>query len=131
MLVRQTQIDTSTPTLSDQHRGWGRAYRDGEVVCGRVRVTIGRDGRLGLARHERRYLSARFVGRLHPALRAELVALVRRRGAAAQRAAETMVRIELIFDDVRLGQIAGYVEPPQLRWGKLSEIEFGLREHAR
>lgn len=131
MLVRQAQIDTSMPMLTDQRHGWGRAYRDGEVVCGRVRVTIGRDGRLGFTRHERRYLSARFVGPLHPALRAELVALVRRRGAAARRAAEAMARIELVFDEDRLGEIAGYVEPPQLRWGKLSEIEFGLREDAQ
>lgn len=128
MLVRQARIDPSTPMLTDQRHDWGRAYRDGEVVCGRVRVMIGRDRRLGLAPHERCYLSARFVGRIHPSLRAELVTLVRRRGAAARRAAEAMAQIELVFDDVRLGQIAGYVEPPQVRWGKLSEIEFGLRE---
>jgi hypothetical protein len=42
-----------------------------------------------------------------------------------------MARIELVFEEDRLGDIAGYVEPPQLRWGKLSEIEFGLREDAR
>ncbi|MCA1677920.1 MAG: hypothetical protein LC777_02695 [Actinobacteria bacterium] len=66
-----------------QRYAWGRVYRDGSLVCGRVHVTIGRDDRLGLAPHERRYLAARFLDRVHPALRAELAELARRRGAAA------------------------------------------------
>ncbi|MGI9100139.1 MAG: hypothetical protein ACR2H2_16880 [Solirubrobacteraceae bacterium] len=114
----------------EQRYSWGRAYRDGQLVCARVHLTIGRDGRLGLARHERRYLAARFVERLHPTLRAELTELARRRGAAARRAAERMDPIEVIFDDGRLGsqRIIGWVQPPQLRYGELREIEFGLRE---
>jgi hypothetical protein len=52
-----------------QRYAWGRAYRDGSLVCGRVHITIGRDDRLGLAPHERRYVAARFLDRLHPALR--------------------------------------------------------------
>ena len=71
------------------------------------------------------------VGRVHPVLRAELVALVRRRGAAALRVAETLDPIELVFDDAHLGQISGCIKPPQLRSGKLREIEFDLREGAR
>ncbi len=119
--------------LTEHRYTWGRAYRDGEVVCGRVHVTIGRDARLGLARHERLYVAARFLERLHPALRTELTALVRRRGAAARRVAERMEPIELVFDDVHLGhqRIIARVEPPQLRRGELREIEFGLREPKR
>jgi hypothetical protein len=114
----------------EQRYAWGRAYRDGEVVCARVQITIGRDGRLGLAQHERRYVVARFLERLHPALRTELTQLARRRGAAARRAAERMDPIEVIFDDRRLGRqrIVAWVQPPQLRCGELREIEFGLRE---
>jgi hypothetical protein len=101
----------------EQRYTWGRAYRDGEVVCARVHITIGRDGRLGLARHERRYVVARFVERLHPTLRTELNELARRRGAAARRAAERMDPIEVVFDDRHLGsqRIVARVQPPQVR----------------
>ena len=116
----------------EQHYSWGRAYRDGALVCARVHVIVGRDGRLGLARRERRYVVARFVERLHPALRAELTELARRRGEAARRASERMDPIELVFDDMRLGRqrIVGWVQPPQVRCGELREIGFGLREPA-
>jgi len=100
-------------------------------VCARVHITIGRDGRLGLTRHERRYIAARFLERLHPALRSELTELARRRGAAARRAAERMDPIEVVYDDTRLGRqrITGWIQPPQVRpRGELREIEFGLRE---
>jgi hypothetical protein len=60
-----------------------RAYRDGELLCARVELVVRLDTRLGLAPHERRYLSARFMDRLHPVLRTDLIRLVRRRGAAA------------------------------------------------
>jgi TDG/mug DNA glycosylase family protein len=29
--------------MTEQRYGWGRAYRDGKVVCGRVHVTVGFD----------------------------------------------------------------------------------------
>jgi hypothetical protein len=117
----------------EQRYSWGRAYRGATIVCARVHVTIGRDGRLGLAQHERRYVVARFLERLHPTLRGELTELTelsRSRGAAARRAAERMEPIEVVFDDKRLGRqrITGWVEPPQIRCGELREIEFGLRE---
>jgi hypothetical protein len=67
----------------EQRYAWGRAYRDGRLVCWRVHVTIGRDdARLGLAPHERRYVMARFRERLDGTLHAELVALARQRGAS-------------------------------------------------
>jgi hypothetical protein len=118
----------------EQRYNWGRAYRDGQLVCGRVQLTVGRDdGRLGLTRAERRYVVARFSERVHPALRAELTALARRRGAAARRVAEGMAPIEVVFEDRHLGRqrIVGWVQPPQLRRGDLRDIEFGLREPDR
>jgi hypothetical protein len=114
----------------EQRYLWGRAYRNGEVVCARVHVTVGRDAQLGLARHERRYVVARFVERVHPTLRDELAALARRRGAAARRVAEHMDPIEVVFDS-RQQRIVAEVQPPQLRYGgELREIEFGLRERS-
>ena len=57
---------------------------------------------------------------------------MRRRGAAADRAAERMQPVELVFDDLRAGRqrIVGRVQPPQMRRGELYEIEFDLREPA-
>jgi hypothetical protein len=34
----------------EQRYNWGRAYRNGELVCARVHLTVGRDGWLGLTR---------------------------------------------------------------------------------
>lgn len=117
----------------EQRYNWARAYREGRLVCARVQLTVGRDGRLGLTRAERRYVVARFSERLHPALRAELTELARRRGAAARRAAERMKPIEVVFDDRQLGRqrITGWVQPPQVRRGDLRDIEFAVRERDR
>lgn len=124
--------------MSDQFRpapatpvaGWGRAYRAGRLVCARVRVTIGHDDRLGLTRRERRYVSACFQERLDRALRIELIALLRRRGAAGYRIAERLDPIELVVDqpDGHTRRIVGRLQPPQLRHGRLRDIEFVLRE---
>lgn len=118
----------SVTAMVAERRTWGRAYRDGEVVCDRVHVAMGRDDRLGLTRHERPYVAARFVARLHPTLRDELTQLTRRGGAAARRAADRMDPIEIVCDGRR---IIGWVQPPQVRHGQLREIEFVLRERAR
>jgi len=127
----QVKITTHRPLTEGRYR-WARAYRDGELVCGRVELTITADFRLGLAPHERRYFSARFFERLHPALRTELTELVRRRGAPARRAAERMPPVEIVFDDPRRGRqrIVGRVQPPQARRGELYEIDFDLRAPA-
>jgi hypothetical protein len=115
-----------------QRYAWGRAYRNGSLVCGRVHVTFRRDDRLGLAPHERRAVVARFLDRLHPDLRAELAELARRRGAAARRAADRIEPIVVVIDDPCLGRerIVGRIEPPQLRrcFDYLGDVEFGLRE---
>jgi hypothetical protein len=118
--------------MAFDHRGaWGRAYRNGSLVCGRVHVIFGHDDRLGLAPRERRHVvGARFEDRLHPTLRSELVELARRRGAAARRAAERMEPIVLVVDDPphERVRIVGRIEPPQTRRGDLHDVEFGLRE---
>jgi hypothetical protein len=119
--------------MFERRYAWGRAYRDGSLVCTRVHVTFSRDDRLGLAPRERRYVAARFLDRVHPDLHAELVELARRRGAAARRAAERIEPIVVVIDDPRLGRerIVGRLEPPHARHGDLGDVEFGLREPAR
>lgn len=114
----------------ERRSGWGRAYRDGQLVCTHVRVTIGRDERLGLARHERRDIRARFLDPIDDPLRSELIALVRRRGAAARRLAEALETIELVLGDPdgEHQRIVGHLQSPQLRHGRLRCIEFGLHE---
>jgi hypothetical protein len=118
--------------VTEQRYPLGRAYRDGRLVCWQVRVTVGRDDtRLGLAPHERRYVTASFRERVDSALRAELVQLVRRRGAAARRIAENMEPIVIVVDDPHSGdrhRMVGRLQPPQVRGSGLSEIEFGVRE---
>ena len=107
----------------------GQAYRDGSLICGHVRVTFGRDDRLGLAPRERRTVIARFEDRVHPVLRAELAELVRRRGAAARQAAERIEPIVLMVGDPRDGRerIVGRLVAPQTRRRDLRDVEFGLR----
>jgi len=113
-----------------QRRVWGRAYRGGRLVCARVHITIGRDDRLGLARHERRYVIARFEERLDRGLRSELTQLARRRGAAAHRVADVLEAIEFVVDEPagERQHIVGRLQPPQLRHGWLRDIEFVVRE---
>ena len=121
-----------TTPIDGRRHAWAQAYRDGSLVSGRVRVTFARDDRLGLAPRERRTVIARFEDRVHPALRAELAELARRRGAAALRAAERIEPIVLMVGNPRGGRerIVGRIVPPQTRRGDLREIEFRLRELA-
>ena len=122
--------DPATSTAPAPATGWGRAYRASRLVCARVQVTIGHDDRLGLTRRERRYISARFQERLDRALRTELIGLLRRRGAAGYRMAERIDPIELVIDDPDGGRhrVVGRLQPPQLRHGRLRDVEFGLCE---
>jgi hypothetical protein len=114
-----------------RYRG-ARAYRDGELICASVDLTIRLDARLGLAPRERRQLVVRFVERLAPTFRHELEQLVRRRGAGATRLGDRIAAIELVFDDPHRDhqRLVGRLEPPQLRRWDLSENEFVVREHA-
>jgi hypothetical protein len=123
---------TAHRSVSEGRYRWARAYRGGELVCGRVELTVTADLRLGLAPRKRCCLAARFLERLDPVLRTELTELVRRRGAAAGRAADRMQPVELVFDDLRAGRqrIVGRVQPPQMRRGELYEITFHLLEPA-
>jgi len=115
---------------SEEHYVWGRAYREGSLVCGRVQVRIGRADRRRRAPQKRRYVAARFVDRLHPQLRAELTELAHSGGAAAWHAAEGMEQIVVVIDDPSLGRerIVARIEPPQVPRGYLRDVEFGLRE---
>jgi hypothetical protein len=116
----------------EQRYAWGRAYRNGTLVCGRVNVTVDHDVRVGLAPRERRRRSIRaaFTERVDPTLRAELAAVARHRGAAARRAADRMEPIEVVLDDPHRGRqrIIGRVQPPQQHHDDLDALEFGLRE---
>jgi hypothetical protein len=108
----------------------GRAYRCGRLVCGWVQVTLSDDERLGLTQQERRLVRVRFHEPLDDGLRCELTQLMRRRGAAAGRAAERIDPIEVVVDDpdAERERIVGRVEPPQVHHGPLSGIEFALRK---
>jgi hypothetical protein len=108
----------------------GRAYRSGRLICGWVQVTISDDERLGLTAQERRLVRVRFHEPLDDGLRSELTQLLRRRGAAAGRAAERIDPIEVVVDDphAERQRILGRVEPPQVHHGALRDIEFTLRK---
>src|SRR5918998_489921 len=110
--------------------GWARAYRNGELVCGRVDLRIWDSGRLGLTAQERREIGVRFVERITPGFRRELDALRGRRGSFAHRAAERMEPIELVADHLGIGdlRLVGHLRPPQHRHGEMYEIEFAVRE---
>src|SRR4051794_22869775 len=82
-----------------QRRLSGRAYRAGRLICGRVQVTIGDDERIGQTAEERCVVELRFHEPLDDRLRVELTRLLRRRGAAAGRAAERIDPIEVVIDD--------------------------------
>jgi hypothetical protein len=118
--------------LTEGRHRWAHACRDGEVVCGRVELTLATDTRLGLTARERRRLAARFVEHLHPLLRAELDELVHRRGAACRRAAERIEPIELVFDDPHRGlqRIVAQIQSPQTHRSDVHDVTFDLRESA-
>jgi hypothetical protein len=115
--------------FSEQRGGMARAYRGGRLVCGRVHITIGHDDRLGLTRHERRYVIVRFEEHLDHGLRSDLTQLTRRRGAAARRIADVLEGIELVLDEPtgEFERIIGHLQPPVLRHGRLRDIEFSVR----
>ncbi len=121
---------TTTRISTRPRYRWARAYRNGELVCGRVELRVWDSGRLGLTAPERREVAVRFLERLAPGFRRELDTLMRRRGDVARRSAERMEAIELVADHTGTGdmRIVGHVQPPQRRHGEMYEIEFGLRE---
>jgi hypothetical protein len=128
----ESSLGDGRPVVFEQRYGWARAYRNGRLVAGRVRLTVDHDVRVGLAPHERRRRSLRasFLERVDPNLRDELAAVARRRGAAARRAADRMDPIEVVIEDPHRGRqrIVGRVQPPQQSHGDLDAIEFGLLE---
>jgi hypothetical protein len=134
VLLARVAHEDSVGVVFEQRYGWARAYRNGRLVAGRVRLTVDHEVRVGLAPRERcrRFLRAAFAERVDPALRAELVAVARRHGAAARRAADRIEPIELVVDDPHRGRqrIVARVLPPQVRHGDLCDAEFGEIEFA-
>jgi len=127
---RQAGSADSVGSERTRERGrLGRAYRSGRLVCGWVQVTTSEDERLGLTRQERRFVRVRFHEPIDDGLRSELTRLMRRRGAAAGRAAERIDPIEVVVDDAdaERERIVGRVQPPQIHHGPLRDIEFALR----
>jgi len=128
---RQAGSADSVGTQRTRERGrLGRAYRSGRLVCGWVQVTISDDERLGLTKQERRLVRVRFHEPIDDELRSELTQLMRRRGAAAGRAAERIDPIEVVIDDphAERERIVGRVGPPQAHHGALRDIDFALRK---
>jgi hypothetical protein len=118
---------------TNECRRLARAYRSGRLICGWVQVTISDDERLGLTQQERQVVRLRFHEPLDDSLRAELAELLRRRGAAARRAADRIDPIEVVVDDPHGARqrILGSVQPPQAHHGRLRDIEFALRRVER
>jgi len=118
----------------EQHYVWGRAYRNGRVVCAHVGVTIVSDVRLAPTPKIPRQIRVRFLEGIDKALREELDELVRSRGMRCRRVAERLAPIEIVWDEPhgwRTGgrrSHVGRLEPPILRSAPLGEIEFRLRE---
>jgi hypothetical protein len=84
-------------------------------------------------RHQkRRRVRVSFHEPLDDDLRSELTELVRRRGAAARRIADTSREIAVTVHDHDSGpmRIVGQLQPPEARHAPLCEIEFDLREPA-
>ena len=124
-----SSVSSEETLRTRQRRRLGRAYRAGRLICGWVQVTMSDDERLGLTEQERRLVRVRFHEPLDDRLRSELTQLLRRRGAAAGRAAERIDPIEVVVDDAHgeRQRILGRVEPPHAHHGPLRDIEFALR----
>jgi hypothetical protein len=131
--VEDDREDAGGTQRTNQRRRLARAYRSGRLICGWVQVTISDDERLGLTQDERQVVRLRFHEPLDDGLRSELAELLRRRGAAARRAAERIEPIEVVVDDPQGARqrILGSVQPPQAHHGRLRDIEFALRRVER
>jgi hypothetical protein len=73
------------------------------------------------------------VSQAHPSVipchRTDLTQLLRRRGAAARRAVDRLAPLEVVIDDPdgTHEHIAGHLQPPQIRHGRLRDIESELK----
>jgi hypothetical protein len=120
----------------EQRYVWGRAYRNGRLVCSRVGVTVVSDVRIAPSPPVRRQVRVRFLEGVDKALRDELEQLVRTRGMHSRRLAEQSDLIEIVWDEPhgwrgggRRSRV-GRLEPPACRFAPLEEVGFSLREPA-
>jgi hypothetical protein len=103
----------------------GSAYRDGQLVCARVAVTIVAEA------PSARHVLVRFNGGVDQRLRAELQRLAARRVAVATRLVELLDPVEIIGTDTHgrlLWRLVGRVERPAAQGWPPTDAEFWLRE---
>lgn len=105
----------------------GSAYRDGQLVCARVVVTVVADA------PSARHVLVRFAGGVDQQLRDELQRLTARRGAFAMRLAERLDPVEVVGRDADGGlqwRLVGRLERPAAQHWPPTDTEFWLRESA-
>lgn len=118
--------------VSEQHYRWGRAYRDGRLVCSRVHVRIVSDVRIAPSPPTTQRLQVRFLEGVDKALQAELHQLVRSRGLRRKRLAERSDPIKIVWEEPpglrSAGRLSceGRLEPEVRHAATLDEIEFRL-----
>jgi hypothetical protein len=103
----------------------GSAYRDGQLVCARVAVTIVAEA------PSARHVLVRFDDGVDQQLRAELQRVAARRGAVATRLAELLDPVEIVGRDSHGSlqwRLVGSVERPAARHWPPTGTEFWLRE---
>lgn len=98
--------------MMTERSGSARVFRGDQCVCEHAEVQVSRENRrLGLTAAERCLVRVRFVGQVEPELRDDLVGIVERRGAAAERYAD---RIEPIVIALAGEQIEVRLKPPHI-----------------
>jgi hypothetical protein len=103
----------------------GSAYRDGQLVCARVAVTVVADA------PSARHVLVRFVDGVDQQLRGELQRLMARRDVLASRLAELLDPVEIVGRDSHGSlqwRLVGSVERPAARCWPPTDTDFWLRE---
>jgi hypothetical protein len=103
----------------------GSAYRDGQLVCARVAVTVVADA------PSARYVRVRFIDAVDQRLRRELQRLIARRGTLAARLGEMLDPVEIVGRDAHGGlqwRLVGRLERPAAQRWPPTDTEFWLRE---
>jgi len=103
----------------------GSAYRNGQLVCARVAVTVVANA------PSARHVLVRFVDGVDQQLRGELQRLMARRGAFAARLVELLDPVEIVGRDARGSlqwRLVGHLERPAAQHRPPAETEFWLCE---